>query len=510
MSVVESDAQGRLQGIKPVAVIDIGSNSVRLVVYEGLMRSPTVLFNEKALCGLGRGLATTGQMDPEGVERAIKVLHRYRKLANQAGAKDVYVLATAAARDAKNGPEFIERAEAALGCELNVLTGEEEAKYAALGIVSGVYSPDGIVGDLGGGSLEIVDIKDDKLSGGITMPLGGLRLQEQADGDIDEAQKIAKKHISKADVLDGGKDRVFYAVGGTWRSIAKLHMEATNYPLHMMQGYEIEYEEMMSFLDSVTSLDEFEKETLKAVSKNRRILLPFGAATMQEVLKKMKPSKVVFSALGVREGFLYSKLDKEQIKEDALLAGARELAILRARSPAHAQELADWTGDAFEVFDVKEKGQGARYRMAACLLADISWRAHPDYRGLQALNIISNGAFLSVSHPGRAYIALTNYYRYEGLRDDGISAGLAEVATDKYIYRAKLLGALLRVLYLFSASMSGIIPKLALEKAGKGSDADIYLCVPKELEDFIGERLLTRIGHLEKFTEKKIEVKIID
>lgn len=510
MSVVESEAQGRLQGVRPVAVIDIGSNSVRLVIYEGLMRSPTILFNEKALCGLGKGLATDGQMDPEGVERAIKVLYRYRKLAEQAGAVDVHVLATAAARDASNGPEFIIRAEAALGCKLHVLTGEEEAKYAALGIVSGIYAPDGIVGDLGGGSLEVVDIVGSELSGGITMPLGGLRLQEQADGDIDDARKIAKKHIAKADVLDGGKDRVFYAVGGTWRSIAKLHMEATNYPLHMMQCYEIEYEEMMSFLASVTTLDDFEKDTLKAVSKNRRILLPFGAVTMQEVLKKMKPSKIVFSALGVREGYLYSLLDKSQLEEDALLSGARELAILRARSPAHAQELADWTGQTFPVFDVKEKGQGERYRVAACLLADISWRAHPDYRGLQALNIISNGAFLSVSHPGRAYIALTNYYRYEGLRDDGLSKGLAEVATDKYIYRAKLLGALMRVVYLFSASMPGIIPKLKMIKADKDSDVDIFFCVPKELEDFVGERLMGRLANLEKFTGKKIEIKITD
>ncbi|WP_162651725.1 exopolyphosphatase [Lentilitoribacter sp. Alg239-R112] len=506
--MVESEAQGRLPGIRPVAVVDIGSNSVRLVIYEGLLRSPNILFNEKALCGLGKGVATTGQMDPEGVERAIKTLYRFRRLCDQVGAEDVHVLATAAARDATNGPAFIKDAEAALKCKLKVLTGEEEAKFASFGVISGVYNPDGIVGDLGGGSLELVDInkKDQK---GITLPLGGLRLQDESGGDLDKARKIAKSHISKVDLLSAGKGRQFYAVGGTWRAIAKLHMEATDYPMHMMQGYEIGYSEMMDFLDDVLALDEFEKDTLRAVSKNRRNLMPFGALTMQEVLKRMKPERIAFSAQGVREGYLYSLLDKKNADLDPLLEVSREFSILRARSPIHAQELVDFTESAFPVFGIKENKENSRYRAAACYLADISWRAHPDYRGLQALNIISNGSFASVSHPGRVYIALTNYYRYEGLSDDGVSRSLIDVATPDFVFRAKLLGAILRVLYLFSASVQGAIPKLMFKLADKKSDADIYLCVPKSMSDFLGERLANRIAQLERLVDKKIEIKII-
>lgn len=507
--MVESEAQGRLPGIRPIAVIDIGSNSVRLVIYEGLLRSPNILFNEKALCGLGRGMATTGQMDLEGVEQAIQTLRRYRRLCDQAGAVAVHVLATAAARDASNGPEFIKDAEAALKCKLKVLTGEEEAKFAALGVISGIYEPDGIVGDLGGGSLELVDIKKSVIQKGITLPLGGLRLQDESDGDLDKARKIAKSHFADVDLLSAGKGRQFYAVGGTWRSIAKLHMEATNYPLHMMQGYEIKYSEMMDFLDNVVSLDDFEKETLKAVSKSRRILLPFGAVTMQEVLKRMKPERISFSAQGVREGFLYSLLDEKSASLDPLLEVAREFSILRARSPMHAKELVDFTEGAFPVFGVKEDKESARYRAAACYLADISWRAHTDYRGLQALNIISNGSFAGVSHPGRAYIALTNYYRYEGLSDNGVSRSLADVAKPEFIFRAKLLGAILRILYQFSASMHGAIPKLTFELADKHSDADINLCVPEDMQDLLGGRLANRISQLEKLTDKKIELKLV-
>ncbi|MDP3525653.1 MAG: exopolyphosphatase, partial [Hoeflea sp.] len=171
--MVESEAQGRLPGIHPVSVIDIGSNSVRLVIYEGLNRAPSVLFNEKVLCGLGKGLVATGRMDETGIARALAALTRFRALSQQARASEMHVLATAAAREADNGASFIETAEAILGCRIRLLTGEEEARFSALGIIAGYYQPDGIAGDLGGGSLELVDVRDASHSGGQTLPLGG-------------------------------------------------------------------------------------------------------------------------------------------------------------------------------------------------------------------------------------------------------------------------------------------------------------------------------------------------
>ncbi len=501
--MTRSEAQGRLPGIAPVSVVDIGSNSIRLVVYEGLSRAPTVLFNEKVLCGLGKGLASSGRMDDEGVTRALAALRRFGALSRQARATAMYVLATAAAREAVNGPEFIRRAEEILDHKVIVLTGEEEARYSALGIVSGFHDPDGIAGDLGGGSLELIDVKGRELGKGITLPLGGLRLSETVGGSISKARALARKQIKGAKLLEKGAGRTFYAVGGTWRNIAKLHMELRDYPLHMMQGYELPYGEIVSFLEDVISGANSRDPAWASISKSRRSLLPFGAIAMREVLDVMKPARVSFSAQGVREGYLYSLLSEEDQAQDPLLAAADELAILRARSPEHARELAEWTGRMMPYFDVVETEEDVRYRRAACLLADISWRAHPDYRGLQALNIIAHSSFVGITHPGRAFIALTNYYRFEGLYDDGRTGPLATIATDRLLERAKLLGGMLRVVYLFSASMPGIVHNLTFRRSER-PDLDLEFVVPSAYRDFAGERLDGRLQQLSRLTGKRI------
>ncbi|ATN33866.1 exopolyphosphatase [Rhizobium sp. ACO-34A] len=501
--MTRSEAQGRLPGIAPVSVVDIGSNSIRLVVYEGLSRAPTVLFNEKVLCGLGKGLASSGRMDDEGVTRALGALRRFGALSRQARATAMYVLATAAAREAANGPEFIRRAEEILDHKVIVLTGEEEALYSALGIVSGFHDPDGIAGDLGGGSLELIDIKGRELGKGITLPLGGLRLSETVGGSLSKARAFARKQIKGAKLLEKGAGRTFYAVGGTWRNIAKLHMELRKYPLHMMQGYELPYGEIVSFLEEVVSGANSRDPAWASISKSRRSLLPFGAIAMQEVLEAMKPARVSFSAQGVREGYLFSLLSEEDQALDPLLTAADELAILRARSPEHARELAEWTGRMMPFFDIAETEEDVRYRRAACLLADLSWRAHPDYRGLQALNIIAHSSFVGITHPGRAFIALTNYYRFEGLYDDGRTGPLATIATERLLERAKLLGGMLRVVYLFSASMPGIVHDLAFRRSER-SDLDLEFVVPHAYRDFAGERLDGRLQQLAKLTGKRL------
>lgn len=501
--MVESEAQGRLPGVAPISVVDIGSNSIRLVIYEGLSRSPTILFNEKVLCGLGKGIALTGKMDEEGVQRALASLHRFKALSVQARATTMYVLATAAAREASNGPDLIRQAELILDKKVRVLSGEEEAQFSALGIISGFYDPDGIAGDLGGGSLELIDIRNREFGQGITLPLGGLRLSEFAGGSLSKARAFARKHVKTAKLLANGNGRTFYAVGGTWRNIAKLHMELRKYPLHMMQGYEIPIDEMLKFLDEVVEARDSRDPAFMAISRSRRALLPFGAIAMREVLTVMKPARVVFSALGVREGYLYSLLSQSERNRDPLLSAAGELAILRARSPEHARELAEWTGKMMPYFGIEETEEEARYRQAACLLADISWRAHPDYRGLQALNVIAHSSFVGISHPGRAFIALANYYRFEGLHDDGETGPLAAIATQRLLDRAKLLGGLLRVVYLFSASMPGIVRNLRFQRTSN-PDLDLEFVVPPEYGEFAGERLDGRLQQLAKLTGKRL------
>lgn len=499
-------SQGRLQDRRPVSIIDIGSNSIRLVVYEGIARSPTVLFNEKMLAGLGRGLVTTGRLDPDAVLRALDELRRFRALSRQAGAEQLYVIATAAAREAVNGPEFIRSAEEILGVEIRVLSGREEAYYSALGVISGFHPADGIAGDLGGGSLELVDVRGEAIGGGITLPLGGLRLEDMSKGSIAAASKIIREELQRAEVLKGGAGRVFYCIGGTWRNLARLHMYATGYPLAVMHHYEMDVAASEGFLRQVARGEIEKMKGIERVSKNRRALLAYGAAVLQEIIRVMKPGRIVVSALGVREGFLHSLLTPAEQQSDPLITAAEELARLRARSVTHAHELTDWTGQTFAAFGIDETEDEVRYRRAACLLADIGWRAHPEYRGFQSLNIIAHASFIGVDHPGRAFIALATLYRHEGLNDEA-AAEIRALAPPRYVERARFVGAMLRVVYLLSASMPGVIPRLRWEKREDGS---LVLVLPREFAGLAGERPLGRLAQLARITGKSLSMSVGD
>ena len=243
----KANAQGRLHYGAPVAVIDIGSNSVRLVAYEGLTRSPTPIFNEKILAGLGREVQSTRRLAADAVDKALAALCRFHTLCGMMGVGRLWAVATAACRDAQNGPEFIAEAERICGVKIDVLSGKREAELSALGVVSGLYRPDGLVGDLGGGSLELTDVKGARVRPGVTLPLGGLALQDLAQGSIKKAEKIIEDALRQYPGMKAGAGRSFYAVGGTWRALMRLHMFQTGYPLNVMHGYTVPARDVLEF-----------------------------------------------------------------------------------------------------------------------------------------------------------------------------------------------------------------------------------------------------------------------
>jgi exopolyphosphatase/guanosine-5'-triphosphate,3'-diphosphate pyrophosphatase len=467
MTRAKRDAQGRLGSGPPVAVVDIGSNSVRLVVYEALTRSPTPLFNEKALCGLGREVQSTGLLAADAVEHAFATLKRYAALCKTMGVKKVLAIATAACRDAKNGHAFVKVAERTIGTDIDVLSGGREAELTALGVISGVHRADGVVGDLGGGSLELVDVRGTRARHGVTRPLGGLALADISAKSVKKAEKLVKKTLSALPMLRGCEDRSFYAVGGTWRSLARLHMWQTGYPLHVMHGYAIHADEALEFAKLLHRVDVETLANIDVVANARRPLLPYAALVLEYILRVGKPRQVVFSALGVREGLLYSLLNQRDKEKDALIESARELNRLRSRSARHGEELIQWTDRFMSSSGLEETAEERRLRHAACLLADIGWRAHPDYRGEQSLGIIAHGGFAGVDHPGRAYLALAVFYRHVGLvMDDELSLRLRELASTRMIDRARVLGAALRLAYVVTAAMPGVLlhTSLAVER----------------------------------------------
>jgi exopolyphosphatase / guanosine-5'-triphosphate,3'-diphosphate pyrophosphatase len=505
MQTAGRDAQGRLKIGRPVATVDIGSNSVRLVVYEGLTRAPTPIYNEKVLCGLGRHVATTGRLDDDAVERALRALARFRVLCKTMNVSDVFVLATAAARDASNGPAFLKAAEEACGRPIELLSGAKEAQLSALGVVSGFYDPDGIVGDMGGGSLELVDVEGTTVGQGTTMPLGGLALQDLSGGSLKKAQRIVRAALERApEYLEHLHGRTFYAVGGTWRALARLHQAAKDYPLHVMHGYVISPDDGLDFLHLVEEVDAKTLKDIESISEARRPLLAYGAIVLEEIIRLGMPKEIAISASGVREGLLYEKLPAEIRRHDPLISAAGDLNLLRSRSPAHGEEMRAWTERFIASLGLPETENERRLRHAACLLADIGWRAHPDYRGEQSLNLIAYGAFSALDHAGRAYLALSIFFRHEGLNPDKASSRIKALAGPRLMERARLLAALMRVAYPVSVGMEGVLPQAPL----LARDGQVVLQLPRSLEALANERLSGRLRALGKLLnmEPRIEI----
>jgi exopolyphosphatase/guanosine-5'-triphosphate,3'-diphosphate pyrophosphatase len=493
-------AQGRIDYGPTVAVIDIGSNSVRLVVYEGLTRCPSPLFNEKTLAGLGREVQSKGLLAADAVEKALGALKRFRALCDTMRVERLWVLATAACRDARNGKDFIAAAEQICRTKIDVISGQREAELTALGVVSGFYRPDGIVGDLGGGSLELVDVYAGRLRPGTTLPLGGLALVDRSGKSIKKAEKLVKTALSSVKLLKDGEGRNFYAIGGTWRALAQLHMAQMGYPLHVMHGYVIRADEALEFARLVRRVNPETLSEIEVVNSARRPLLPYAALVLEYILREAEPRDVVFSALGVREGLLHSLLDSEERKKDPLLAAAQELNRLRSRSPLHGEELIDWTDAFMATSGIDETADEKRLRHAACLVADIGWRAHPDYRGEQSLNIIAHAAFVGVDHPGRAYIALAIFFRHVGLlHDEELSPRIRELASTRTLDRARVLGAALRVAYMVSASQPGVLPRTPM----KVERHRLVLRLEGECAALAGERVSSRLKHLARLVGRE-------
>jgi len=506
----QREDRGRFDDLEPVGVIDIGSNSVRLVVYEGAIRSPTPLFNEKVLCGLGRSVATTGQLAPDAVARALSALKRFGAVARILRVKDLRAIATAAVREASNGREFIARGEAACGVPIQILSGEREAELAANGTLMGFHEPDGVAGDLGGGSLEVVDVSGGALKGMATMPLGGLRLLDSSGGKLEKAIEIADRHLQELPWLSAGRDRAFYAVGGAWRALAKLHMRVTDYPLHVTHGYAVDHKTALDFCERVRKLKRLsDLPGAEEISKARREVLPYGALVLERLIRHMRPREIVFSVFGIREGIVYGMLSEAERAKDPLLSFCDDYARLRSRSVRHARELVSWTDALFAGPGPSETAEERRLRHAACLISDIGWRAHPDYRGEQSLNVIAHSALGGIDHPGRVFLALTVFFRHVGLGEediggDNLSERLRSIVNKRTQRRARILGAAIRTAHMLSIGMAGVITTTRLSYEGDR----LVLTISPAHADLEGERLRRRFESLAHALDRKPEIRL--
>lgn len=423
------------------AVIDIGSNSIRLVAFRGARRTPLVLFNEKVMAGLGRGVADRGRITAEGMETARAALARFKLLCDDMHVDRLHAFATAAVRDAANRDDFIEMARRKCGLDVKVLSGADEARFAALGVIAGIPDADGVVGDLGGGSLELIRVRKGKVLRQISLPIGALKLDAARKSGPGAIQRLIRKALDEVKWAGEGKGLPFYMVGGSWRALAQLHMYLTEYPLPVVHQYAMDAAATDRLARALPNLGSKRLKEVPRLSSSRIPQLPGAALLLRATVKKLDSSGVVASAYGLREGVLFADLSKDLRKEDPLLSAAREEARIQGRFPLHAEALMTWMNGLF----VPESVADMRMRLVAAVLADTAWRTHPDFRAERGLELALHGNWVGINGRERAILGAALYAAYGGSANDAVMAGLIRLATRAELSRAFSWGLALRL-----------------------------------------------------------------
>ncbi len=470
------------------AVVDLGSNSVRLVVFEGLGRNPIPIFNEKAVLRLGRGLNASGRLNEEGLEQALMVMNRYGAIARAMGADPFEVLCTAAVRDAANGPDFVALLRAQLpGVPIQTLPGEQEADFAAAGLLCGIPSADGVLADIGGGSMELVRLDQGRRGIARTLRLGVIRLAERAGGDPIRARALAEQDLAQVPWLGEGSGRDLYLVGGAWRALARIHIAQTAYPLNMVHHYTIEREEARDLTGVIAAASRKALERMPGVPRRRVDDLPFAAVVLRRILRATGARRVVFSANGLREGWYTQHLSPETRALDPLIAAGHELAQRFGRDPTLPPALLAWTDPLFP----GEQGEVLRLREAACWMSDIGSHDHPEYRAEQAFMRVLRQPGIGLDHHARAFLALTLALRYEAEPDAPFLTTARMLLSIEATRRAMILGMALRLAYTLSAGTTDL---LACARLTAGQTLTLQLAPGSGV--FAGESVTRRLERL--------------
>jgi exopolyphosphatase/guanosine-5'-triphosphate,3'-diphosphate pyrophosphatase len=470
-------------------VVDLGSNSVRLVVYEGHTRNPTPIFNEKAVLRLGRGLQTTGRLNEEGMAQALTVMHRYHAVARAMDAEPFEVLATAAVRDANNGPAFVQALRDRLpGVPITILTGVQEAAYSADGMLCGIPAADGLLADIGGGSLEVVRLVNGTRGPSQTLKLGVIRLAERSGGDPTRARAIAQADLEAVPWLTEASGRDLYLVGGAWRALARIHMAQIDYPLSMVHHYVIGREQARDLTELIAGASKKVLERLPGVPRRRIDDLPFAAVALRRLLRVTNVGRVVFSASGLREGWFMRRMPRQIQEQDPMLTAAQEMAARYGRDGDLPPSLLDWTRPLFAA----ENLASTQLREAMCWMSDIGSHDHPEFRAEQAFLRVFRQPGIGLDHPTRAFMALAVALRYEA-EPDALFLRPARLLLDAATAaQAEVLGIALRLAYTLSAGTKDLLAGTELRIEGPR----LVLRLRTGSGVFAGESVIRRLERL--------------
>ena len=441
----------------PVGIIDIGSNSVRFVAYGGAARVPSSLFNEKITAALGRGLAKNGRLDEEAVARTLEAIARFRKLAGEMGLKKLHTVATAAVRDASNGGAFLKQV-AALGLKPRLLSGAEEAELSGLGVISGIPRAHGVAADLGGGSLELVGVARGGAGEGVSLPLGVLRVGSPPD--VPAIRAAIDAALTGNRLVSAGAGKGLYLVGGSFRALAQLDMRSNGHPLPIVHQHRLVPDRIAALKALLAATPAAEIKQGTGLSSNRLAALPAAIAILEAMVDRIGPRRVMVSAFGLREGLLYRELDDATRDEDPLLAAALDIGQRLGRFGDHGAALDQWIAPLF-ADDDHDRG---RLRLAACLLGDIAWNAHPDYRAERAVDLAIHGNWVGIDVRGRAMIGRTLWAAFGGESGSGFLKILLREGEDD---RAIAWGKAIRLAQRLSAGTEGLLRRTSVVLEGR-------------------------------------------
>lgn len=484
------------------AVIDIGSNSVRLVVYDRLARVSTPIFNERVLCGLGRNIAETGRLHADSIEPALENLQRFAAIARVLGAGVTRAVATAAVREASDGAQFVRAIEDRAGLVVRVLSGAEEAELSGLGVLSSIPDAEGIVGDFGGGSLELVELASGAPRRHATLPIGAVRLGEAANMKDAALAEEVDRLLTGVAWLEEQRGRPFYALGGTWRALARIAADQSGYPVPVVHHYRLDRSQAEDLARSVEHLDRKALKEFSALPSARRATLPYGALVLERAVAVLEPSELVFSAHGLREGLLYDMLPEHVRAEDPLLVCCTSWAEQIGRAPAYGEALFRWLEATLGPHDASPP----RLRRAACLLSDIAWRDHPDHRAMYAFDQVLRGPLVGIDHPGRAYVALALAARYRAAPDAPFLQAATTMLSADAAAAAQRLGLALRLANSISAGEPALLRQTGLRlEAGRV----LSLVVEPDASILVGDRVKRGLAALADALNLRSEVALV-
>ncbi len=483
-------AEAKQRAATRTAIVDIGSSTIRLVVYEGVTSLSAPFFNEKAHCELARGLNDSGHLNPEGRVRAMAALARFVRLARAMGAKRIEAVATAAVRMAKDGETFVARIKRRFHIRIRTLNGSEEARFSAYGLIANVPKADGVFADLGGGSLELVSLSGGKIRQSRSFMLGHLVLAERSDRSRKRASNLIEEEISSISWLRRLKGRHLYVTGGAWRTIARVILEQTSHPLHIIDGYEVDADKVARILALLSSLSQDTLLKIDAVSPRRVETLPFAALVLQALIDKGKPETVVFSGFGVREGVLLSTLRGFPANQpDLLIEGAADIGKRTSRFSLGSEELCRWLDPLSRFLRSGNDERERRLRRVVGYLFDVARFDHPDYRAEHALTRVLHLPIGGLSHADRAYIALAIFVRYNGKIDSSLAKPALKLLDASRLYSSNVLGLALYLAQALSGGTPGILRRTSL----KAANGRLILKLPRTHTPFSGEPVERRL-----------------